>query len=222
MAVIQGTVWAPQPGRAVEMVGQMAVAKKIHARLGAKVRAWQIVVGGANSLQAIYALEYADWNAFGKVNQALNGDAEWQGFVQTVLNAPNPSASLVSNNLATTIPGMEGSAAAGSGPGPRIRTARVFQVQPGRQVEARALLAELKVQVERCGGNFRASAGVFTGPAVGQLRLTSEFADVVAFGSFQARTTDDAAFQAFIANRILAAGAPITLVSAVTQSELPI
>jgi hypothetical protein len=221
MAVIQGTVWAPQPGRAVEMVGQMAVAKKIHVRLGAKVRAWQIVAGGANSLQAIYSLEYDDWNAYGKVNQALNGDAEWQGFVQTVLNAANPSATLVSNNLATTIPGMEGSAG-GSGPGPRVRTARVFEVQPGRQAEARALLAELKVQVERCGGNFRASLGVFTGPAVGQMRLTSEFADVVAFGSFQARTIDDAAFQAFIANRVLAAGAPITLVSAVTQSELPI
>ena len=62
--VIQGTIWAPKPGRGVEMVGQMAVAKKIHERLGATVRAWQVVAGGTGSLQAIYSLVYDDWNAF--------------------------------------------------------------------------------------------------------------------------------------------------------------
>ena len=222
MAVIQATVWAPQPGRAGEMVGQMAVAKKIHVRLGAKVRAWQIVAGGTDSLRAIYTMEYADWNAYGKVNQALTADAEWQGFVQTVLNAANPSATLISNNLATTIPGLEGSPTAGSGPGPRVRTSRVFAVQQGRQAEARALLAELKVQVERVGGNVRATLGVFTGSDAGRIRVAGEFDDVAAFGAFQARSTDDAAFQAFIANRVNVAGGPMTLLSAVTQSELPI
>lgn len=63
VAVIQATVWAPHPGRAMEMVGQMAAAKKIHTRLGAKVRAWQVGAGGVDSLQAVYALQYEDWNA---------------------------------------------------------------------------------------------------------------------------------------------------------------
>jgi hypothetical protein len=47
----------------MEMVGQMAAAKKIHTRLGAKVRAWQVGAGGVDSLQAVYALQYEDWNA---------------------------------------------------------------------------------------------------------------------------------------------------------------
>jgi hypothetical protein len=54
------------------------------------------------------------------------------------------------------------------------------------------------------------------------MRLTAEFDDVVAFGAFQARSTDDAVFQAFISNRVVAAESPITLVAASTRTELPI
>lgn len=222
VAVMQGTLWAPHPGRTIEMVGQMAVAKKIHTRLGAKVRAWQIVAGGVNSLQVVYSMQYEDWNAYGKINQALTTDAEWQSFVQTVLNAPNPSAVLVSNNLATALPGLEGSSDPGSGPGPRVSTSRFFEVQQGRQGDARALVTELGAHVGRLGARFRAGVAVFTGPTAGRIQATGEFDDIVAFAAFQARSGDDAAFQAFIANRVQAADSPIRLVAASTRSELPI
>jgi hypothetical protein len=222
MRVFQTTVWAPIQGRAAEMVGHMATAKKIHERLGAKARAWQVAVAGPESLRAIYTLEFEDWNVYGKVTQTMNADVEWQTFLQTVLNSPDPSATLITNVLATGLPGLDTPPAPGSGPGPRVTTARFFEVTRGRAADARSLAADLKVQVERLGGRFRASQGVFAGPNTGRLVLLAEFDDIVAFTAFQAKSAEDEAFQGFVASRILAADGPISLVSASLRTEIPI
>lgn len=222
MRIIQGVLWAPKPGRAMEMAGQMAAAKKIHVRLGAKARAWSLQAAGVNALQALYSLEFEDWNAYGKISQALNADTEWQTFGRTVLNAPDPAATLISNNLAVSLPGLGDSPPAGTGPGPRYSSSRFFDVGTGRRTEALALLAELKVFVERNGGRFRASQGLFTGPTTGRVQTVTEHDDIAAFGAYQARVVDDAAMQAFVANRVGAVGSPVTLVAASTRSEIPI
>ena len=222
MRIIQATSWSTKQGRIAYVVGNMSTAKKIQVRLGAKVRAWQAQAAGVNALQVMYTIEFEDWNAFGKINQAMNADTEWQAFLQNVLGAPDPSATLLTNNLAMGLPGLDAPAPAGTGPGPRYASSRSFDLGQGRRAEAIALLTELKVFVERNGGRFRATQGVFTGPGSGRILATTEHDDVAAFGAYQARSAEDAAMRAFVENRIGAVGSPITIVAASTRSEIPI
>lgn len=219
MAVRGVAIWEVKPAGLAEFVILAGSAKKIHVRLGAKARAWQLTAAGVNTGRVLYVTEFADYSARASFAKKLATDAAWLKLWQE--GQQFEAATLVSQTISAELPGLEGAPLTGKG-GPRVRTVRGFQVDKGRAQESIALLTELKPHVERLGGRFSASQLVFAGPASGQLVITGEFADVEAWGAFQQKSAADAAFQAFIQTRILSAGSPLTLVGASLTTELAI
>jgi hypothetical protein len=97
------STWRPRDGKLQDFVARVATAKKIHERLGAKVRVWQTAFGG-QPLTVGYVIEHAGWEAFGKFGQKLEADSEWQQFWTDALS--HPAADLLQNSVVTEIPGL--------------------------------------------------------------------------------------------------------------------
>ena len=89
----------------MEFLASAAKAKAIHERLGGKVRLRQIVFGGPSSQQFAYTIEYADMKAFAAFSDKMQSDPEWLAF-WTAANNTDPTATLVSQSLATDVPGF--------------------------------------------------------------------------------------------------------------------
>ena len=217
MAVNHLTTWQVKPGSLPEVVARMGAAKKIHERLGGKVRAWQLTTAGVNVGRVAYALRFADYPALASFAKKAAADAEWLKMQSQQVDG----ASLFSQGISSELPGLEYSPLAAGG-GPRVRAVRLWQVEKGRSQEAVALLAELKPHVQRLGGRLSAVQLVFVGPAAGQLANASEFADLKAWAAFQHKSATDTAFQAVIQTRVLSAGSPLTLLSATLLTEIAI
>jgi len=104
MAVVaQVATWRAREGRAQEFMANVATAKKIQERLGAKVRVWQTTIGG-QPLSVGYVIEHGGWEAFGKFGAKLETDSEWQNFWSKAL--ANPTADLLQNSVVVEAPGL--------------------------------------------------------------------------------------------------------------------
>lgn len=103
-AVAQVAFWRARDGHLQEFLGNVASARKIHERLGAKVRVWQSTFGG-QPMSLVYVIEHAGWEAFGKFGAKLESDAEWQNFWQKAL--ANPTAELLQNSVISEAPGLD-------------------------------------------------------------------------------------------------------------------
>ncbi len=101
MAVVNVTVWRPQDGRAAEFLGQVAQAKKIHERLGGRVRVLQASIG-PNPFTVHYVVEHDDERAFGEFMGKMASDQEWQSFWAGALT--NPSAQPLEGSLLADMP----------------------------------------------------------------------------------------------------------------------
>ncbi len=222
MSVTFLTNWQPKPGRTLETIGHMATAKKIQTRLGADVRAFQVVVGGPAITQLAYRMEFANAAAYGACVQKLNADAEWQQFVQTVLDAADPAATLVNSSLSSTIPGLEPSGPTLSGAGPRVINATTLQVSLGRQQDAIKALTELKPVLTAVGGRFSARTITAGGPTTGQIAALTEHDDIGAFGVFIDKLATDAGWQKFLTTWVNVPNPATTVVNRVVVSELAI
>ncbi len=103
MAVATVSLWRPNPGRIQDFLAAATQARKIHERLGSKVRLWQTAFGGQPNTLG-YIIEHADWTAFGKFGQALESDSEWQQLLANY--QADPPAELVQSSVITEPPGL--------------------------------------------------------------------------------------------------------------------
>jgi hypothetical protein len=102
-AVAQVASWRPRDGKIQEFYAKVATAKKIHERLGGKVRVWQTAIGG-QPMTVGYVIEHASWADFGKFGEKIEKDTEWQSFWTEAL--ARPTADLIQSSLVTEPPGF--------------------------------------------------------------------------------------------------------------------
>ena len=96
-AIISVATWRPLPGKIQEFMTVVAAAKKIHERLGGRVRVFTSQFGGVPST-VLYAIEVDSWNAFGAFGEKVSADKEWLAL--WAAGAASPTAELVSNSTA--------------------------------------------------------------------------------------------------------------------------
>jgi len=85
-------------------MANVATAKKILERLGARVRVVNQVVG-TNAPCTAFVTESADWKAYGELSAKTATDSEWQKFIsKAVLDNRDPSADQIATGLSTEVP----------------------------------------------------------------------------------------------------------------------
>jgi len=105
MTVVNTNVWLPSPGRSDEFTAAVAVAKKIHERLGARVTVWRTAIGGAPNTVA-YTTEFDDMTSFGAFADKLETDEEWQAFWAAATSSTDAIATLVDTVLVSEVEGL--------------------------------------------------------------------------------------------------------------------
>src|SRR5262245_62134091 len=99
MTVATITQWRPTPGKQQELLANVAHAKQIHERLGARVRVWQSTMAGPNAGLLSYVMEFDDLAAYARTVEHMQTDSEWQTVVREVLQSADPIATMVSNGM---------------------------------------------------------------------------------------------------------------------------
>jgi len=100
-AITVVAVWRPRDGRVQEFSAKVVTAKKIHERLGAKVRVHQSAIGGEpNAVH--YVMEHASREDFGKFGEEMAADSEWLQFWGDA--ATDPTADLLQNFAVNELP----------------------------------------------------------------------------------------------------------------------
>lgn len=102
-ALLIVNVWRARPGRFQDFIAACTKAKKIHQRLGAKVRVFNAQFGGS-PFSTFYTTEHADSNAFGAFGAKLEADAEWLGLVNEWLSNREPPADLLETRVNVELP----------------------------------------------------------------------------------------------------------------------
>lgn len=103
MAVASISTWRPRDGKLNAFMENITQAKKIHERLGGKVRVWQTLFGG-QTMTLGYVIEHNDMAEFAKFSDKMAADTEWQEFWMNAL--ANPSADFLQNSLVQEVPGI--------------------------------------------------------------------------------------------------------------------
>ncbi len=98
--VMSLATWRPHDGKTQDFVAGVGVAKKIHERLGGRVRVVTTQFGGAPSA-LMYAIEHDSWTAFGTFGEKLAGDSEWLALIAAA--QANPLAELVSHAVSVEL-----------------------------------------------------------------------------------------------------------------------
>ncbi len=100
MAVVSVITWRPLPGRVPQFLGSVSEAKKIHERLGARVRVLQ-AGAGPRPLTVAYVTEFDDMVKYGEFAVKLETDQEWQAFWAKA--GADPAAEIVESGLANDL-----------------------------------------------------------------------------------------------------------------------
>jgi hypothetical protein len=100
-AIASISVWRPR--KVEDFMARVATAKKIHERLGGKVRVWQSAFGG-EPMTIGYVIEHASWKAFGEFGEKMEKDSEWQQFWADAL--AHPSADLLQSSVVAEARGL--------------------------------------------------------------------------------------------------------------------
>lgn len=100
MAVALVTQFQINPGRNLEFMSLVSEAKKVHERLGGKVRVWTASVAGPNTGNVSYVIEHANLAAYAAFTDKLLADTEWQAFVVKAFST-NPTSRVLGSTLAT-------------------------------------------------------------------------------------------------------------------------
>lgn len=103
MAVSTVHTWRANPGKAAAFMAGVVQAKKIHERLGGRVRVVQTVLGG-QPMSIGYVTAFDDMNAYAAFTAALEADKEWQEFWLGALT--EATAELLGSSLVADIPGI--------------------------------------------------------------------------------------------------------------------
>ncbi len=99
-AVMSVATWHPRAGKTKDFLATVAKGKRIHERLGGKVRLLSSTFGGSPASFS-YVVEHPTWESFGAFGEKLEKDNEWVT-LWTDAQA-NPTADLVSNNVVTEV-----------------------------------------------------------------------------------------------------------------------
>ncbi len=102
-AIAQVAMWRPRDGKLADFFAKVATAKKIHERLGGKVRVWQTAIGG-QPMTITYVMEHASWVEFGKFGEKLEKDTEWQSFWTDAIG--HPTGDLIQSSVVTEASGF--------------------------------------------------------------------------------------------------------------------
>ena len=104
MAIIQTALYRVRQGKNQQFLMDVAVAKKILERLGARVRVLNQVIG-TNAPCTIVITESDDWKAYGELQANIATDLEWQKVMaKTVLDNRDPVADPIGTGLSIDIP----------------------------------------------------------------------------------------------------------------------
>lgn len=103
VAVAQVAQFRIVQGKNQEFNANVATAKKIHERHGARVRVWQGVFAGENTGLVSYVIEHNDLAAYASFAQKLAADSEWLEFAAKTLQSGNPTGTFLSAVLANEI-----------------------------------------------------------------------------------------------------------------------
>lgn len=93
-----------------------------------------------------------------------------------------------------------------------VRTVTIFQPRDGKREEFLKEVAQAKDHLTRLGAQFRLGEMVLGGPNTGQMVVTTEFGDMVAYAAFMQASAADRQWQEFAAKANRADGTR-TLVS---------
>ncbi len=100
MAVVSVITFRPLPGRLPEFLGSLPEAKKIHERLGARIRVLQ-AGPGPRPRTITYVQEFDDMVKYGEFAEKLNVDQEWQAFVAKV--GADPPFEIVESSIESDV-----------------------------------------------------------------------------------------------------------------------
>jgi NIPSNAP len=103
MAVCSVTILHVNPGRLQDFLANIAAAKAIHERVGAKVRIWQATAAGTQAGSVAYVIEHDDLAAYARFTQQLQADADWQAFQANEILGRDPAATRTSFSLFSEI-----------------------------------------------------------------------------------------------------------------------
>ena len=101
--VLVVNVWRARPGRFQDFLAVCTRARKIHHRLGAKVRVFNAQFGG-QPFTTLYTTEHVDSNAFGAFGAQLDADPEWLSLVNEWLGNREPPADLIESRVNIEVP----------------------------------------------------------------------------------------------------------------------
>jgi hypothetical protein len=94
-----------------------------------------------------------------------------------------------------------------------------FRINPGRNQEFNAQVAEAKKLQERLGGRVRVWQATAAGPNTGLVSYVIEHPDLAAFAAFSDKLNADSQWQAFVA-KVFTANPSGTLISAALVNEI--
>ena len=188
MAVFSVHTWRPVPGRAADLLGSMAQAKKILEANGAVVAAWQPIAGGEAGTINFVAL-YPDQIAYATTMQAITASAEWQAFWAGAL--ADPTGTNVENFLMSDLDQTEGLPTKDS----RVLVAVSFKTRPGRLADHLAHQAAAREHLQRLGAQVRSVQTIGRNP--GTFTTLVGLEDFAHYGEFSAKFAVDEKWAAF-------------------------
>ena len=104
MAIFHVFTWKVKPGRRQESCSEMATAKTIIERLGARVRVLDRQMGH-NAPCILFIMESSDWKAFGELQEKIQTDRELLAFWSKAhVDNPNRPAEVMDIALAMDLP----------------------------------------------------------------------------------------------------------------------
>jgi hypothetical protein len=182
-----------------ETLANAATAKGLLEKLGARVRALQPLVAGANTADMLFFVtEFDSMAAYGKFAAKSQTDAAFQTLWQTSVLSPEPAATMASSSLAVTIPGMETVGPAAKGTGPRVITATIVQPLLGREMDTVAAMMAVAPIISKLGARVTGRNVLVGGPTTGQMSFVAEYDDLAAFGTQTDKLLASADYQAWL------------------------
>ena len=103
MAVLLVTTYQVHAGGRQEFLKNLAELKKLAERHGAKWRAWQSDLAGANAGRVSATTELDDYAAYARWRDAMAADSEYQAFLARFQANTDPPITIVSRASATEV-----------------------------------------------------------------------------------------------------------------------
>lgn len=190
MAVLSNTMWRANPGKGQQLFEAASSARTIHERHGAKCFMVQWSSAGSFTGTFGYGMLFSDLVAWGRFNDSIAGDADWQNWMQKYYIPAETPATLLTQATATDLPGFEAPDAAEVG---TFVLAINGKLAAGRTVaEVTQLACEVKPVALELGARWmrfrRVGAG---GEATGAFAATFGFQNAEQYAQWQARYSSD-------------------------------